>query len=149
MLLCIGFPWSWSCLCLAVVVYRILPVLVLPLMGYCSAQASPHLGIDFAGLWFWSGFPQSWSGLCWAVFMHRLASVFAFAGLWICSGFPGLDLAFTGLWLWTGFPRLCLTFAGLWFCSGFPRSWPWLGLAVVVNRFPLFLILHLLGCGCE
>ena len=90
--LCLGFPWSLSCLCWAVVVYRLLPVFILFLLDCGYAQASrglvlhllgcgcpqtfPGLGLGFAGLWLCSYFPKSWSCLCWAMVMNRLPQVF-------------------------------------------------------------------------
>ena len=59
--------------------HRLSLVLVLPLLGCGCVQASPSLGLLFAGLQLGLGFPQSWSYLFWAVVVHRLPSVLVLA----------------------------------------------------------------------
>ena len=45
MWLFIGFPWSWSVLCLALVVHRFPLVLILSLLGFGCAQVFPGTGV--------------------------------------------------------------------------------------------------------
>ena len=84
-----------------------------------------------------SGFPQTLSCLCWAVFFLQVSPVLTMLMPLVGYGYVQAS------------PSLFLAFSGLWFCSGFPQSWSFICWAVVVHRFPLVLVLHLLHCGCE
>ncbi len=120
------------------VIHRLPLVLVLPLQGCGCAQASPSLGLAFAGLWLCPGFPGSLSWLFWAVVVNRLPLVLVLALLWFFLGSPCS---------WSC-PSLGLghAFAGVWLCTGFTRSWYLLCWAVIILRIPLVLVLPLLGC---
>ena len=48
--LCSGFPQSWSCLCWAVVVYRLCPVLILALPNVVFLRLPPRLDLSFVVL---------------------------------------------------------------------------------------------------
>ena len=82
--LCIGFPWSLSCLCWAVVLLRLPPVFVLPMMGCGYARASQVIILPFLGCGCTQASPSF--GL-------------AFAGCGCALVSPGLLLAFAGAWL--------------------------------------------------
>ena len=109
------------------------PVWVLPLLGCGFEQAFPGLGLAFVGLWLCSGFPQSWSCLFWAVVMHRPP--------------PVLILPFLGCSYAQASSGFCLAFAELWLFASFPQTWSCLFWAVVVNSLPLVFVLNLLDCG--
>ena len=127
----IVFPWSWSCLCCAEIVRRLLPVLVLfcwavvmlrlpsvlilALLECGFVQVSPSHGLAFAGLWLCTGFPRSLSFLCWAMFFLQAFPVLFFPLLGCGYGQTSPGLA-------------CL-------CSDF-------------LRLPSILVLPLLGWGC-
>ena len=100
------FPWSWFCLCWAVVIHmlpltfaelwfcsgcpglglavsavfmhRIPLVFILLLLGFGYEKASPGFCLAFVGLWFCLGFSCSWSCHCWAVVVYRFPLVLVF-----------------------------------------------------------------------
>ena len=164
--LCSGYLQSWSCLWLAMVLYRLLLALVLSLLDFGCYQASLGLGAAFSELWLYTGFPSF--GL-------------AFARLWLCTCFPHLVLTFDWLFLCIRFPLpmflfcwtvvvhtlslvlilplmgsscvkdspcLSFVFTGLWLFSGSLGSWCCLFCAVVVHKLPTVLVFPLVGCGC-
>ena len=59
LLLCSGAPRSWSCLCWALVVQRLIPFLAMALLVSGFAQASTGLSFAFACRWLCTGLPQS------------------------------------------------------------------------------------------
>ena len=84
MWLCNVFPWSLSCLCCAVVLLRLPPVFVLPMVGCGYARASQVIILPFLGCGCTQASPSF--GL-------------AFAGCGCALVSPGLLLAFAGAWL--------------------------------------------------
>ena len=67
-------------LCWAVVVLRLLPVMVFPLLGCSCAHMSPNLGLAFAGLWLCKCFPRSCSCLCLAVDVNMFPPFMVLSG---------------------------------------------------------------------
>ena len=99
------FPWSWSCLCWAVVMHGLSLVFVLPLLGCGFAQASPGLCLAYYGLrlckgfpshylaflrlWLYTGFPQFWPCLCWLL----LCIGFTWSSSCLCWGMVVIRLS--------------------------------------------------------
>ena len=132
--LCSGFPQSWSCFRLAVVVKRLPPILFLAFLDSGFAQDSVSLGLAFAGLWLCTGFSWSLSFLCWAVFFLQDSPVlfFPLLGCGYAQDSPSLCLAFDGLGFCSGFLWSWSCPARLWLCIGFPWYWSCLCWSVVV-----------------
>ena len=124
-------PQSLSCLCFAVVLQRLPPILVLHLLGCGYSQISPGLGLAYAGLWLCTYFPKSWCCLSWAVVVQILPQV--------------MVLPLLGCGCGQAFASPVFSFARLWLCTGLPRHWSCLCWAVVVLGVPSVLAWSLVG----
>ena len=118
-------PWSFSFLCWDVVMHRLSPLFVLPLMDCGFPQASSSLCLTSVGLWLCIDFPMSWSCLCWAVVVNRLPNL-AIRAVFFLQASPVVFLPLLCCGYAEASPSLSLTFGGMWSYTVFSQFWSYL-----------------------